>query len=80
MPSAVLSSASDPTPEERRRQIAAILAHGVVRHRCRAERAKTEKFSQFLNTGLEVVSKTRLSVSKGLASETPAPNCEVNDG
>jgi len=79
MSSAVLSSASDPTPEERRRQVAAILAHGVVRHRCRAERAKTEKLSQFRHTGLEVVSKTRLSVSKGRASETSAPDCEVND-
>ena len=80
MPSAALSPASDPTPEERRRQVAAILVHGVVRHRRSAERAEAEKFSRFRNTGLEVVSETRLSVSKGRASETSAPDCEVNDG
>jgi len=79
MPSAVLPSAGNLTPTERRRQVAAILARGVVRHRRIAELAQVGEFSPPRDTGLELVPKTRLSVSKGLARETRAPDCEVND-
>lgn len=78
MPSAA-SSHRDLTPIERRRQVAAILAQGVIRHRRRAETADVGHFSRPCDTGLELVSKTRLSVSKGLANSGRDPDCEVND-
>jgi hypothetical protein len=70
----------DLTPVERRRQVAAVLVQGVIRHRRNAELAEMGDFSRPRNPGLEVVSKTRLSVSKGLADNGRDPDCEVNDG
>ena len=67
-------------PLERRRQVAAILAQGVVRHRRIAALANSDESSLTRNPGLEVVSKTRLSVSGVRATETRAWENEVNDG
>ena len=78
MPARTVSPSSDLTPEERRCQVAAILAQGVVRHRRIAERANLGQFSKPRGTGLELCSETRLSVSHGL--KTRDPECEVNDG
>lgn len=78
MPSAA-SPHRDLTPIERRRQVAALLAQGVIRHRRRTETADVGNFSRPRDTGLELVSKTRLSVSKGLANNGRDPDCEVND-
>jgi hypothetical protein len=78
MPSAA-SSHCDLTPIERRRQIATLLAQGVIRHRRRAEMADVGQFSRPRDTGLELVSKTRLSVSKGLTNSGRDSDCEVND-
>jgi hypothetical protein len=80
MPSAATASPHDLTPHERRRQVAAILAQGVVRVRRAAELAGVGELSLPRNTGLEVVSETRLSVSVGLADARQAPESEVNDG
>jgi hypothetical protein len=68
------------TPEDRRRQIAAILVEGVIRHRRAAQLAKVGQFSPSGDTGLEVVSKTRLSVSRRLDSRVGVGRREVNDG
>jgi hypothetical protein len=76
--SAALSN-RDLTPIERRRQVAAVLAQGVIRHRRIAELADVGDFSRSRNPGLEVASKTRLSVSKGLAANGQGPDCEVHD-
>jgi len=80
MPSTAVPAARDLTPETRRRQVAAILAQGVIRHRRIAELAEIGDLSRTRDTGLEVVSETRLSVSKGLADEARDSDCEVNDG
>jgi hypothetical protein len=80
MPSAAVPSARDLTPEERRRQVAAILAQGVVRYRRTVVLAEADRSSAPRNTGLELVSETRLSVSVGLADARRAPDSEVNDG
>ncbi len=72
--------ASDLTPEMRRIQVAAILALGVVRHRRATQSANSGQFPRSRQTGLEVISETRLSVSEGLAEHPRAPECEVNDG
>ncbi len=78
MPTLAVSPVSDLTPEERRGQVAAILAQGVVRHCQIAERTNLGQFSKPCGTGLELCSETRLSVSHGL--KTRDPECEVNDG
>jgi hypothetical protein len=80
MPSSAVYAARDLTPELRRRQVAAILAQGVIRHRRIAELAKFGELPGTRDTGLEVVSETRLTVSQGLANKTQDPDCEVNDG
>jgi len=80
MPIRTVSPVSDLTPEERRCQVAAILAQGVVRHRRSAELANVGQFSPPRDTGLELCSETRLSVSKGLANKTRDSECEVDDG
>lgn len=80
MPSSSIPRAGELTPEDRRRQIATILVEAVVRHRIAATRAKVGQFSPSRDTGLEVVSETRLSVSRALALDARDPQCEVNDG
>jgi hypothetical protein len=75
-----VSFASNATPEERRRQVAALLARGVVRHRRQADLAEICDFSHVPSPGLEVVSETRLSVSKGLAAYVRDRTCEVRNG
>lgn len=80
MPTAAVPAARDLTPETRRRQVAAILAQGVIRHRRIAELAEIGDLSRTRDTGLEVVSETRLSVSKGLANEAQDSDFEVNNG
>lgn len=77
MPTCIDIPAGDLTPGQRRRQIAAILAQAVIRHRRAAHLAECGEFPSPRNSGLEVVSETRLSVSEGLARD---PDCEVNDG
>ena len=78
MPIRTVSPVSDLTPEERRCQVAAILAQGVVRHRRNAELANVGHSSLTRDTGLELCSETRLSVSHGL--KTRDPEREVNNG
>lgn len=80
MSSAAAPVACDLAPEERRRQVAAILAQGVVRHRRIAELAKFDELSRPRDTCLEVVSETRLSVSVGFADESASPESEENHG
>lgn len=79
MPSLSVAVVSDLTPDERRRQVAAILALGVVRHRNLAQLAEVGQVSQSPGAGLELVSETRLSVSHGLANVARDQDCEVND-
>lgn len=80
MPSVAVSAVYDPSPEERRRQVAAILAEGVIRYRRIAQLAAVGDLSRSRDTGLEVLSETRLSVSVGLADDSADSECEVNDG
>jgi hypothetical protein len=80
MPSHAVPRAGGLTPDERRRQVAAILAQGVIRHRRIAQLAEFGHFSPSRDTGLEVVSETRLSVSVGLADTARDLECDVNDG
>ena len=80
MPSHAVLRDDGLTPEERRRQVAAILAQGVIRHRRIAQLAESGQFSPPRNTGLELVSETRLTVSVGLADTARDLECEVNDG
>jgi hypothetical protein len=65
MPSPTADSGEQLSPTERRQQVAAILALGVLRY-CRIARlAGSEELSESRPQGLEVVSKARLSVSRG---------------
>jgi hypothetical protein len=80
MLSHTVSRVGDPTPDERRRQLAAILAQGVIRHRRIAELAEVGQVSLTRDTGLEFVSEMRLSVTVGLADVPRGPESEVNDG
>ena len=80
MPARTIHPYSDMSPEDRRCQVAAILAQGVVRHRRIAERANLGQFSTPRGTGLELCSETRLSVSGVFANLERAPECEVNNG
>ena len=61
----MLPNASDLSPAERRREVASILARGVIRWRRRAKSAGTivtEKSAVSGETRLELSGKTRLSV------------------
>lgn len=61
------SSLADLTPDQRFRQVAAILAKGVARYQQRRRRSESpaqEKSSESAPTGLEVLGETRLSVSR----------------
>lgn len=61
----MLPNASDLSPAERRREVASILARGVIRWRRRAKSAGiivTEKSAGSGETRLELSGKTRLSV------------------
>ena len=80
MPSRTIIVPPELTPDQRRRQVAAILAQGVIRHRHCVHQAESDNFSTSCDRGLEVVSETRLSVSVGFDVETPNPECEVTDG
>ena len=73
MPNPASPAPGDLTPRERRRQVAAILAQGALRH-CR-----NDELSPSRDTGLEVVSKTRLSVCGVRTTETRAWENEVKD-
>lgn len=70
------SRESEPTlsPAERRRQVASILAKGVIRWRRRAKAAgiiDAPESSPGRETRLELSGKTRLSVSDGTRGFTP---------
>jgi len=67
------------SPDERRRQVAAILAAGVIRLRRAADLVGVGQFSPSRDPRLEVVSETRLSVSVGPAIGLRGPECEVID-
>jgi hypothetical protein len=65
MPAPPADSDEQLSPNQRRQQVAAILALGVLRY-CRIARlAGSEELSESRAEGLEVVSKARLSVSRG---------------
>jgi len=58
---------TDLTPDQRFKQIAAILAKGVVRHQRSVRRGESrsgDNSSETSPVGLEVPGKTRLSVSR----------------
>lgn len=74
MPALSTPSPPDPTPEQRRRQVAAILAQGVVHHRHCVRQAAGGQSSAPREMGLEVVSKTTLSVCVGFDPESEATN------
>ena len=63
------NAASNSERFDRRRQVAAILAQGVLRYRRRLVSADAEKISQFGDSSLEIVSNPRLTVSTGFAGE-----------
>ena len=79
MPTRPTHRGGELTPEERRRQVAAILATGVIRLRRAATLADFGEFSPSRDTRLEVVSETRLSVSVGPANGLRGPESEVID-
>ena len=79
MPTRPAHRGGELTPEERRRQVAAILAVGVVRLRHTAALADLGQFSPSRDTRLEVVSETRLSVSVGPANGLRSLESEVID-
>ncbi len=57
----------EPTPEQRFKQVATILANGVVRHQRSVRRSEShpdDKSPESSSEGLEVPGKTRLSVSR----------------
>lgn len=80
MPSNSPVDVSGFTPEDRRRQVAAILAHAVIRLRATADRTECRKISPIHDDRLELVSKRPLSVSVGPAGGSRGPESEVNDG
>lgn len=79
MPSHSAYAICELTPEERRCQVAAILVEGVLRFRRVAARAAVGQFSPPRDTGLEVLSETRLSVSRRFDSHAGDGRREVND-
>ena len=61
------SPITDLTPDQRFKQVAAILAKGVIRHQRSVRRGESrsgEKPPEISPDGLEVPGKTRLSVSR----------------
>jgi hypothetical protein len=66
MPLSTLGPLSDLTPQQRREQVAAILARGLLRTLQQARNAadSSAKTLEFSAAGLEVPGKTRLSVSR----------------
>ncbi len=79
MPTRPAHRGGEITAEERRRQVAAILATGVIRLRHAATLADFGQFSPTRDTGLEVVSHPRLSVSVGPTNGLRGPESEVID-
>ena len=73
MPVQSTPSPTDLTPDQRFRQLAAILAQGVIRWRNSGTSAD-EHLSQFPTVGLEVVSEMRLSVCMGFDPEPETKN------
>ncbi len=67
MPSS--SAKNDLLPVERCRQVAAIIARGVVRSRHAANQREIEKVSLSRNISLELVSETRLTVSRDFVDQ-----------
>lgn len=68
MPALPADSGEQLSPTQRRQQVAAILALGVLRY-CRIARlAGSEELSESRTQGLEDVPKARLSVSRGRAT------------
>jgi len=62
------NSLDEMTPEQRRREIAIVLARGVVRHwkqRRRAPNSNSRKPSETGGQGLELSRESRLSVTTG---------------
>ena len=62
------------SPADRRRQVASILAKGIIRWRRRAKSAgiiNATESPQNADTGLELSGETRLSVSEGTRGFTP---------
>ena len=80
MPSRTIIVPSEWTPDQRRCQVAAILAQGVIRHRKGVHQAESGHFSTSCDRGLEVVAEMWLSVCVGFDVETANPECEVTDG
>ena len=68
MPAPIADPGEPLSPLQRRQQIAAILALGVVRYYRIARLAGSEDLSESRSKGLEVVPKARLSVSRGRAT------------
>ncbi len=64
MPKSTTSASSDLTPEQRRQQLAAILARGVLRVLRQAGCRPDEKSPESAAQGLELPGETRLSVAR----------------
>ena len=66
MPHTTLDPSSGLTPEQRREQVAAILARGLLRtlQQARPAADSAAKTLEFSSAGLEVPGKTRLRVSR----------------
>jgi hypothetical protein len=76
-----MPTCTEPTlsPADRRRQVASILARGVIRWRRRAKSAgiiDAKKSPPGRETGLELSRETRLSVSDGTRGFTPRDDGE----
>jgi hypothetical protein len=67
-------SPADLTPDQRFRQLAAILVQGLVRWRNSGRASAGKNLSQFPTDGLEVVSETRLSVCVGFDPDPETMN------
>ena len=68
MPRSTLDPSSGLTPKQRREQVAAILAHGLLRTLRLATPESPPETLEFSAAGLEVPGKTRLSVSRRIGS------------
>ena len=79
MPTRPARRSGELTPDERRRQLAAILAAGVIRLRRAAALADLGQISPTLDTGLEVISHPRLSVTVAPTNGLRGPESEVID-
>lgn len=67
-------SPADLTPDQRFRQVAAILAQGVVRLRNSGRASAAENLAQFPPDDFEVVPETRLSVCVGFDPDPETTN------